>query len=496
LLASFSISTGGSVTTEYSTYNPRELLPLDDLDGQSHDVLSTQRQLRTDRSQGLLDTAKNENRGLRASEQRSFNQNIAEITKIDRLMAESDADTRAYHAEQERRAAAAAESRRRSGSADGALESRHSGFAVRDSKIYTKSNPTFFRDLIAATVGHDFEAMGRMQQYLREPFIGFDDGREIRTNPSRVDGQGGYLVPPLWVMDEFIPALRAGRAFADNGVTKLNLPGGTDSINLPKMATGTSVNVQTADNASVASVDFTDTTVSAPVRTLAGQQDVAMQLLEQSPHQMADEIIGRDLIADYNRRLDLQCLSGSGAAGQLLGIDSLSGGVAVTYTDASPTVPELYAPIGQLLSQIASQRFEPPTAIFMHPRRWFWIMSALDTAGRPLVVPGGNGFNPIATMDGANAEGRVGTLGGLPVFSDANIGTTLGGGTEDRIYAVRQPDLYLWEGTLRLRVLQEVLSGTLQARIQAYNYVAFMPNRYAVSVGQIAGSGLAAPAGY
>src|SRR4029079_14441265 len=103
---------------------------------------------------------------------------------------------------------------------------------------------------------------------------------------------------PLWLMDEYAEYVRAGRVVA-NLVTNMPLPAGTDSINLPKFRTGTTAAVQTADAQSVSSTDMTDTSASAPVRTIAGQQDVALQLLEQSPLQM-DEVIFRDLIADLN----------------------------------------------------------------------------------------------------------------------------------------------------------------------------------------------------
>ena len=46
----------------------------------------------------------------------------------------------------------------------------------------------------------------------------------------------------------------------------------------------------------------------------------------------------------------------------------------------------------------------------------------------------------------------------------------------------RWDDLYLWEGSMRTRVLSEVLSGTLQVRLQVYNYVAFMANRRPSSI--------------
>jgi HK97 family phage major capsid protein len=105
---------------------------------------------------------------------------------------------------------------------------------------------------------------------------------ERRANPNRVDGQGGYFVPPEWLVSDYIDLPRFGRTLA-NSVRNLTLPGGTDSINIPKVATGTATGVQTADAAAVVSQDLTDTFVTAPVRTIAGQQDIAQQLLDQSP---------------------------------------------------------------------------------------------------------------------------------------------------------------------------------------------------------------------
>jgi hypothetical protein len=57
-------------------------------------------------------------------------------------------------------------------------------------------------------------------------------------------------------------------------------------------------------------------------------------------------------------------------------------------------------------------------------------------------------------------------------------------------------ELYLWEGPPRIRVLQEVLSGTLQVRFQLYNYVAALPQRRPKAISIISGTGLIAPAGY
>lgn len=319
---------------------------------------------------------------------------------------------------------------------------------------------------------------------------------EKRVNPNRTDGQGGYFVPPLWLVDQYIDLPRFGRTLA-NTVQNLPLPAGTDSVNVPKVATGSATGVQTADAGAVTSQDITDTFVSAPVRTIAGQQDIAIQLLDQSPVAF-DEIVFADLIADYNQKLDTQCWSGSGSSGQLKGVLNVSGINAVTYTDATPTLPELYAPAMQALSLSAKNRKMMPTAVFLTPSRWFWMASQLDSQNRPFILPETNApFNPLALQTGGDVEGPVGRILNFPLLADGNIPANLGAGTnEDRIAAMRTSDLYLWEGAMRTRVLQEVLSNTLQVRLQVYNYAAFMPDRRPETISVISGTGLIAPSGF
>src|SRR5690606_26342037 len=103
-------------------------------------------------------------------------------------------------------------------------------------------------------------------------------GTEYR-DLDRQQGSGGYAVPPLWMMDRFIELARPGRTYA-NLCPSEPLPPGTASLNIPKIATGTSTAVQTADNADLSTsapagpheTDLTDTYVQANVKTIAGQQ--------------------------------------------------------------------------------------------------------------------------------------------------------------------------------------------------------------------------------
>jgi HK97 family phage major capsid protein len=324
----------------------------------------------------------------------------------------------------------------------------------------------------------------------------FERPMESRVNPNRTDGQGGFFVPPLWMVDQYIDLPRFGRTTA-NLCAHFDLPPGTDSINMPKVATGTVAAVQTADAAAVSSVDLTDTSVSAAVKTIAGQQDIALQLLDQSPINFDDVIYG-DLIMDLNRALDVQVINGSGAAGQVTGILNVASINAVTYTDASPTLPEIYVPLVQSASLIEKNRKLPGTAVVMIPSMWYWATGQLDTTNRPLIVQNAPAYNPAAVQSGLASEGSAGTFAyGMPAFTDGNIPSNLGGGTnETRVISARWSDLYLWEGPVRTRVLQEVLSGTLQVRIQVFEYFAFMGNRRPEAISVISGTGVIPTAGY
>lgn len=320
---------------------------------------------------------------------------------------------------------------------------------------------------------------------------------EKRVNPNRTDGQGGYFVPPLWLVDQFIDLPRFGRVIA-NSVRNLTLPGGTDSVNIPKVNTGTATGVQTADGGPVTSQDMTDTFVTSRVNTIAGQQDIAIQLLDQSPISY-DEVVFPDLMGDYNQRLDLQCINGPGTGGQHLGMLLVPGINSVTYTDASPTLPELWPALTQAASQVAKNRKLPPLAMFSIPSIWWWALSALDTTNRPLVTAAPGAFNPAALQTGGDAtEGYVGNWSfGLPHLNDGNIPSTFGAGSnETRIITARTSDSFLWEGTMRSRVLQEVLSSTLQVRLQIFCYSAFMAHRRPESIAVIGGTGLIPAAGF
>ncbi|MFG2678296.1 phage major capsid protein [Streptomyces sp. NPDC048392] len=372
---------------------------------------------------------------------------------------------------------------------EGAEIARRARYSVNEGRTYERGNgSSFFQDLARVSVNMDGDgaARERLQRHAQDVAEAVE-----RRDLDRTDGNGGYAVPPLWAMSQFVELARAGRAYA-NLCERLPLPAGTDSINIPKVSSGTATGAQTADNAPVEEQDLEDDFVTAPVRTIAGQQDVAIQLLDQSPVSF-DQVIFRDLVADYATKLDLQVISGSGSSGQVTGIRSTSD--IVTIAAATATVASLYAKIADAVQRVHTGRFMPPTVIVMHPRRWAWFLAALDSNDRPLIVPNaGNPQNAIATLGVVGAEQVVGQMHGLPVVTDPNMPTSLGTGTnEDVIHVVRASDLLLYESGIRSRAMPEVGSGTLTVRLQVYGYLAFTAGRYPKSVVEIGGAGLAAP---
>lgn len=380
---------------------------------------------------------------------------------------------------------------------DAALAFRHAemvGTRVTvnsEARMYEKGNGrSYFADLAKAQINQDVDARQRLERHAAE--VRIDPEYQEQRDLNRTDTSGGYFVPPLWLAD-YVELARAGRPTA-NLVTNLPLPPGTDSINVPKISTGTATAIQVGDGSTPQETDLADTSVACGVKTIAGQQDMSIQLFEQSPFNF-DQIVMADLAADYATKVDVQVLSGSNANGQVKGIYGATSVNTVTWTDTTPTVSEFYSKLADGIQKIHTNRFMAPTVIVMHPRRWAWLLASVDSQGRPLVVPNGQGpMNAIGSFAGVVSEQVVGSLQGLPVVTDPSIPITDGTGTnEDSIIVMRAQDCVLYESALRTRVLPEVLSGTLQVRTQVYGYLAFTAERQPKSIALLQGSGFAAP---
>jgi len=357
---------------------------------------------------------------------------------------------------------------------------------------------SFFKDLITARSG-DFDAINRLHV----------NNSEMRTNAglgSYTSGHGDSFSPPGYL--DVVEQARAGSVFA-NLIHQEQLPSAVSSVNLPRILStgGTTVATQNSQNTGVSNVDVNTDLLTSSVTTIAGAQIVSQQLLDQTPSyggSTIDTILMRDLSADFARNLDVQVLTGSGASGQLQGYVTKAVADNVqnaTWTLASPTAGKFVAKIAELASAIASGRYKSADFVLVHPRRWNWFASSVDSSGRPLVAATGtSGFNTLGQQAAPTAEGLVGTIQGINVYADANVPVNLGTGTnQDLVIVGVKDDAWLWTSPIVAEVLNQPYASSLGLYLRLYSYAAAIPNRYPLANGLIYGTvgtgstGLVAP---
>jgi HK97 family phage major capsid protein len=344
--------------------------------------------------------------------------------------------------------------------------------------------PMFFRDILLATREGDPAAQTRLQRHSREMEV---ENRAVSSGT----GTGGGFVPPQYLQSEWAALARAGRPFAD-AVRSIPLPSYGVAFNIPRVTTGSTVAVQAGEAGAVADTSIADTELALTLTTIAGKTDLSRQAFERSQPGL-DEIIGMDLAADYARLVDAQCVNGTGANNQT-GILQASGTNSVTLSTA--TVAAFYPKLSDAIQRIHTLRYMAPNLIVMHPRRWAWLLAAVDSSGRPLVVPNAQvPMNALAEFGRVAPQALVGSMQGLPVMVDANIPTLNGASTtEDAVFVTRTDDNLLMEsGTPTVKVYEEIVSGNLQVRIQVYGYIVYTALRYAAAHSKITGAGLVAP---
>jgi HK97 family phage major capsid protein len=339
---------------------------------------------------------------------------------------------------------------------------------------------SFVRDAIFAK--DDPSAQARLQKNQEETV-----GEMVRRGDVTTGDPGlGSIVPPLYLSDAFADYPRSGRPFAD-AVGARRLPDAGMTVSVPKLATGTAVGSQVNQADNVTEQDPDADLLTCPVVTIAGQVDVSRQAFDRTIPQ-ADVVLIRDLMAAYDAQLDNQLLNGSGTSGQHKGLLKVASTSNVVYNDASPTGVKAVKKIGAASSAVASSRFLTPDAILLHPRRAYDLGTQYD-ATNP-VLPAGS---TIARAVGTQVGGMADNILGMRVVVDPNVTTAYNASSQDVILVVRLEDFMLWESPVRAFRFQEVLSGTLQVRLQVFSYSAWMPDRYPNGIGLVQGTGLTTP---
>lgn len=366
---------------------------------------------------------------------------------------------------------------------------------TREAMTYDKDGRnSFVRDMINAQLRNDSSSWERLHRHQAEVAV---ETRDV----NRTDGSGGDFVPPIYLTNEYAEFARAARVTADL-LTGMALPAGTDSINIPQITTGSLSAFQAADNNATTTRDLVTSTVTAPVRTISGYENVSIQLVEQSPLAGGlDRMIFGDLMKDYALQLNSAVTGfGDGTAGTLKGLITLgsdtTNGIPTTWTESTPSATGGLTAMAKAISKVVTNRYQDVEAIVMHPSTWYWFMSQVDSSSRPLVVPVAAGpFNANGVVDAPGAsKGLVGTMHGVKVFVDATLPKTYAT-NQSPILVGKFSDSYLFESGVKTRVLPDVLSANLTVRFQVYGYAA-LAHRFNKSISAISGTGTVAPSGY
>ena len=418
------------------------------------------------KADALVASASTEERALTSEEDTQIASSLDVVRDLDEQIKR--------HTELEGRAAAATEARKAAG-----IESVVAPTVVKsEARTYTpQAESSFIRDAYAAQFSNDFSAQERLARHMNEERI---ERRDVTS--AAFSG----LVVPQFLTDLAAPFARAGRVTADLA-RKHELPSSGLTLSISKVTTGSATALQTEGSA-VQETNMDDTKLDLTVKTFAGQQNVSRQSLERGTN--IDSLVMADLVSSYHTVLNTAVVA------ELLA----SAGVTVTYTDASPTVAELYPKLVDAIQQVQTNFFAGPNVIIMHPRRLGMILAAVDGQSRPLAVPtpSSSGQPAYAYGSGAAQYGNSGySILGLPVYTDATVSVVQGSGTDqDTIYIGNSQELHLWEqnaGEPMMLRFEQPKAAELDVTMIVYGYSAFTANRYANAWAQINGTGLVTP---
>ena len=432
------------------------------------EILNEKRDAALARAEQITQIAVSEERDLSKDEDTQIASSLDEVRELDEQIKQ--------HSELEERAAAAAAVRKSAAAvvAPAVVKS--------EARTYSpQSEASFIADAFRSQFNNDWEANQRIARHMQEEKV---ERRDVTS------ANFAGLVVPQFLTDLAAPFARAGRPFMDAS-RKHQLPPDGLTISISKVTTGSSTAVQ-SEGAAVSETNMDDTKLDISVVTVAGQQNVSRQAIERGTN--IDTLVMADLVSAYHTNLDSLNVTTSAT--------SLTNTITqvVTYTDASPTVAELYPKIVDGVQRIQTNFFAGPNFILMHPRRLAFILAAVDSQNRPLAVPvpNFNGQPAFAAGNGAPVYGNSGyTMLGLPIITDANVTTTNGVGTnEDVIIIGNSQESHLWEqaaGDPMMLRFEQPKAAELDITMIVYGYSAYTANRYPNAFALVSGTGLVTP---
>jgi hypothetical protein len=363
----------------------------------------------------------------------------------------------------------------------------------RNERTYNQGNDEYGRnfllDVSRAAIFNDQGAKSRLDRHTAEESV--ERNQEFRTaGDANTTSFGVGLVVPSFLTDLYAPAVANMRPLADN-VNRQALPPNGMTLNLSKITTPTSADLQAnqLDDVSHTSIGQTDLAIN--VQTAAGRQNVSRQAIERGTGienvTMGDLLKRVATVIDYN--LINQSATGLLAVAQ-----------GVTYTSASPTAAEMWPYLFQAESKLETALLGQARVdlVVMHSRRWNWLCSQVGSTW-PFMGAGGQvdsqqGGVILTNQYGPGIRGVLSN--GLKVVVDNNVPTNVGG-TQDPVFVCASEEIFLWEdpGAPTLIRAEQPLAANLGIQLVVYEYWA-AATRYANTPVKITGTGCAAPANF
>lgn len=344
----------------------------------------------------------------------------------------------------------------------------------------------FLKDVVAQTLYRSLEAEQRLTQHMREERV---ERAQYLERAAGDSGSFAGLVVPQYLTDFYAQRVQALRPFADI-CNKHDLPDNGMTVNIGRVTTGTAVQNQTSEYATVNAGSIDDTLLSIAVQTAAGSQKLSRQAIERG--QGVEDVTLNDLYRSYATNLDSTLVNQA-----TNGLTNVAGS---SVTVATASAEALYPKFAEASSLIEGTLLGAanPSHVVMHSRRWYWLQSKMVSTwpafGQPGIAPQNVGDNNAVGYN----QGIRGVLpNGLLVVVDNNIATNLGGGTnQDEIYVVPSDECHLWEDPNAPVFLRAEQPGAtdLSVTLVLYGYFAYTFARYGSgAVQKITGAGLVTP---